>query len=147
MKVVEEEAAPTVQLCQTKLVLRVRPKADVGTREAAMSEWYRQQIKAAAAPLIKAWASRLKVTVRGVYVQKMKTKWGSCNPTARTIRLNTELAKKPRECLDYIVLHELVHLRERCHGDRFTALMDAHMPKWRLLRAELNRGPLGHEPE
>lgn len=145
LKLVEDEAAPFVQLHHKKLVLRVRPGSDVRTREAVVSEWYREQIKAAAAPLIEAWMPRLNVTVSGFYVQKMKTKWGSCNPVARTIRLNTELAKKPADCLEYIVLHELLHLRERHHGDRFAALMDAHMPHWRLLREELNRGPLSNE--
>jgi predicted metal-dependent hydrolase len=75
----------------------------------------------------------------------MKTKWGSCNPVARTIRLNTELAKKPKECLEYIVVHELAHLIERHHDERFLAIMDKHMPRWRLRRQELNAGPLAQE--
>ncbi|MCH8064283.1 MAG: M48 family metallopeptidase [Chloroflexi bacterium] len=100
---------------------------------------------AAAPPLIQAWEVRLAVTVSGFYVRKMKTLWGSCNPRARTIRLNTELAKKPRACLEYIVLHEMVHLLEPSHGPKFRVLMDQHMPAWREKRQELNRLPIGHE--
>jgi predicted metal-dependent hydrolase len=83
--------------------------------------------------------------VKRVFVQKMKTKWGSCNPGARSIRLNTDLAKKPRECLEYIVVHEMVHALERHHNDRFREYMDRFLPQWRLHRDELNRAPLGHE--
>ncbi|MBX3320988.1 MAG: M48 family metallopeptidase, partial [Nitrospira sp.] len=83
--------------------------------------------------------------VSRVFVQRMKTKWGSCNPTARHIRLNTELAKKPPECLEYIVVHELAHLIERTHTQRFIALMDRFMPKWKFYRQVLNRLPVRHE--
>jgi predicted metal-dependent hydrolase len=96
-------------------------------------------------PLIDTWAPRLKVRVNGFYVQQMKTRWGSCNPVAGTIRLNTELAKKPRDCLEYIVLHEMVHLLEPTHGARFVALMDRHMPGWPDIRKMLNRLPARHE--
>ena len=85
------------------------------------------------------------VQVDRVFVQKMKTKWGSCNPTTRSIRLNTDLAKKPAQCLEYVVVHELAHLLERHHNERFIALMDAYMPHWRQHRATLNRSPLAHE--
>jgi hypothetical protein len=83
--------------------------------------------------------------VNGFFVQQMKTKWGSCNPTARTIRLNTELAKKPKECLEYIVAHEMVHLLEPTHNASFIAMMDRFIPKWRFYRDILNRLPVRHE--
>jgi predicted metal-dependent hydrolase len=114
-------------------------------KEAVVAGWYRQLLKTAVPPLIEAWEPGLKVTVSGFYVQQMKTKWGSCNPTARTIRLNTELAKKPKECLEYIVVHEIVHLLEPKHGPRFLALMDRFMPTWRDGRELLNRLPARHE--
>ncbi len=85
------------------------------------------------------------VKVGRVFVLKMKTKWGSCNSSSSSIRLNTELAKKPRECLEYVVVHEMVHLLERHHNDRFVALMDANIPQWRHYREMLNRSPLAHE--
>ena len=87
------------------------------------SSWYRQLLKAEIPPLIEAWEPRLNVVLSGFYVQRMKTKWGSCNPAAGTIRLNTELAKKPKECLEYVVVHELAHLIERHHNERFFAIM------------------------
>ena len=143
LKLVEEDAPPSVQLRHTKLLVTVRPGTDQAGREAVVSNWYRQILKAAVPALIATWAPRLGVKVNGFYVQQMKTKWGSCNPIARTIRLNTELAKKPRDCLEYIVVHEMLHLAEPTHGERFMALMERHYPKWREARVELNELPLG----
>ena len=145
LKLVEEEAAPGVQLGHSRLVLRVRPGTDEAAREAVVAGWCRQLVKTAVPPLVAAWEQRLKVDVGGFYVQQMKTRWGSCNPAARTIRLNTELAKKPAACLEYIVLHEMVHLLEPTHGPRFVALMDRFMPGWRDTRNLLNQLPARHE--
>ena len=145
LKLIEDDCAPSVELRPSKLLVRVRPDTDEKAKEAVVAIWYRQLLKAAAPPLIQAWEVRLAVTVSGFYVRKMKTLWGSCNPRARTIRLNTELAKKPRACLEYIVLHEMVHLLEPSHGPKFRVLMDQHMPAWREKRQELNRLPIGHE--
>ena len=144
LKVIEVEAPPNVKLQHRAIVLRVRPGADDVVREAVVAAWHRQILRTEVAPLIKKWELRLNVTVNGLFAQKMKTKWGSCNHTARTIRLNTELVKKPRECLDYIVAHEMAHLLEPTHGPRFIALMDAYMPTWRHTRDLLNRLPTGH---
>ena len=145
LKVIEEDAAPRVQLHHGTLLLRVRPGADDATKAAAVAAWYRKLLKAEVSPLIQTWEGRLKVTVNGFYVQQMKTRWGSCNATARTIRLNTELAKKPKECLEYVVVHEMVHLIESTHGPKFLALMDRLMPNWRDTRELLNRLPARHE--
>lgn len=145
LKVTELDAAPKVELRQTKLLLQVRPGTDEPTRDAIIAAWYRQTLREAVQPLLDTWERRLKVSVAGFYIQHMKTKWGSCNAAARTIRLNTELAKKPRECLEYIVVHELVHLRERTHGTRFVAIMDRTLPNWRETRELLNRLPARHE--
>jgi predicted metal-dependent hydrolase len=145
LKIAERDAAPHIELRQTKLLLQIRPSTDKGARNAVISAWYRQTLRDAVPPLIDTWARRLKVNVAGFHVQHMKTKWGSCNARAGTIRLNTELAKKPRECLEYIVVHELAHLRERTHGARFVAIMDRHLPNWRNTRELLNRLPARHE--
>ncbi|HEY4156643.1 MAG TPA: SprT family zinc-dependent metalloprotease [Polyangiaceae bacterium] len=145
LKVVERDAPPQVDLRPTKLLLHVRPGLDETARDAVIAAWYRQLLREAARPLLHAWERRLKVTTAGFYIQHMKTKWGSCNPPARTIRLNTELAKKPRECLEYIVVHELAHLKERKHGARFVAIMDRMLPNWRETRQLLNRLPARHE--
>jgi predicted metal-dependent hydrolase len=145
LKLVEDDAPPRVVLRHTKILLYVRPRTTEATREGVVASWYRQTLKHAVHPLIATWSQRLNVTVHGFYVQQMRTKWGSCNPEAATIRLNTELAKKPRECLEYIVVHELVHLLEPNHGPRFLALMDRFLPNWRETRQLLNSLPAKHE--
>lgn len=144
LKVVEENVAPSAQIKHGTLLLSVRPGADEQVRAATVAAWYRQILKTAAARLIETWEPRLQVTVTGFFVQQMKTKWGSCNPTARTIRLNTELAKKPRECLEYVVLHEMVHLLEPTHNAHFVAIMDECMSEWQLRRQGLNLLPVRH---
>lgn len=145
LKVVEEDIAPEVKLEHSKMVLRVRPGTNHDAKQAIVSKWYREQIKAAVPDVIAKWEQTIGVRVDRVFVQKMKTKWGSCNPARRSIRLNTDLAKKPPQCLEYIMVHELVHLRERNHSERFTALMDEYLPQWRQIRRLLNTAPLGHE--
>ena len=134
----------SVELNLNAVLLQVRPGSDTTARHAVLSGWYREILKAAVPPLIAAWEPRLGVSAHGFFVQQMKTKWGSCNPTARTIRLNTELAKKPSECLEYLVLHEIVHLIEPTHNARFVALMTQFMPDWRHRKQTLNRLPIGH---
>jgi predicted metal-dependent hydrolase len=94
--------------------------------------------------LIAKWEPLFGVKVNRLFVQKMKTKWGSCNAVSRNIRLNTELAKKPPECLEYVLVHKMVHLIVRRHDDRFTSLMDRYLPNWRFVRQALNAAPLAH---
>ena len=127
------------------MLLQVRPGADEWKKRAVVEEWYREQLKKALRALIAKWEPLMGVKVERFFVQRMKTKWGSCNPIAGSIRLNTDLAKKPRECLEYIVVHELIHLRESTHSARFVALMDQYMPKWQYYRDQLNRLPVSHE--
>jgi len=144
LKVIEEDAVPDVRVRPGTMLLQVRPGSSEETRAFVVAAWYRQSLKAAAQPLIDVWERRLSVRVQRFFVQQMRTKWGSCNPTAHSIRLNSELAKKPRECLEYVVLHELVHLLEHRHNERFKQYMDRFMPQWRQYRDELNRAPLAH---
>lgn len=145
LKVFEADRPPTIELKHSRMHLRVRPGTSQIKSQAIVDEWYRVQIKQAAAPLIALWELRLGVKVERFYVQRMKTKWGSCNHRARTIRLNTDLAKKPPECLEYLIVHELVHILEPTHNARFIALLDHHMPKWRSHQQTLNRLPVRHE--
>jgi predicted metal-dependent hydrolase len=145
LTVVEEDAVPRVSLGHRKLALHIRPGADETMREILLAGWYREQLKDAISRLIALWAPRLGVTVERFFVQQMKTRWGSCNARAGTIRLNTELAKKPPECLEYIVVHELVHLLEPTHNARFVSLMDRAMPDWPHRKTVLNRLPVRHE--
>ena len=127
------------------LDLFVRPGASAEQREAVLLHWYREQLKALIPPLLQKWQPILGVQASHWSIKKMKTKWGSCNPAAKRLWFNLELAKKPVSCLEYIVVHELVHLLERNHTERFTALMDGFMPKWRVCREVLNSGVLGYE--
>jgi predicted metal-dependent hydrolase len=145
LRVIEHDAPPKVEVKQKKLFLYIRPSLSLEKREAILEEWYREQLKAAAEPLLTEWQKRMDVTIGKFFVRKMKTKWGSCNPDRRTIRLNTELAKKPRECLEYIIVHELTHLFERTHNERFVKLMDEFLPGWRARREVLNALPVRHE--
>jgi predicted metal-dependent hydrolase len=127
------------------LVLRVAPGAAPEKKRSVLSEWYREQLKTAVPDVIAEWAPKIGVAVGKVYVRQMKTKWGSCNAQSCSIRLNTELAKKPRACVEYVVIHELVHLVEPTHNARFTGIMDRIMPNWRLRRDLLNELPVSHE--
>lgn len=145
LSIVEKDAAPAVELQHSKLLLQLRPDTDDQRRQDILDAWYREQIKTAVPALIAKWEPLMGVTVKRIFVQRMKTKWGSCNPLAGTIRLNTDLAKKPPDCLEYIVVHELAHLLEPTHNARFMALMELFMPKWRHLKDELNRLPVRHE--
>lgn len=145
LKVVESDGASAVELKHSKMHLRIRPGTNDEKKQAIVEEWYREQLKQAVPALIAKWEPLMGVKVERFFVQKMKTKWGSCNPETRSIRLNTDLAKKPRECLEYIVVHEMAHLLEHTHNSRFTALMDQFMPKWQFFRRELNRLPVRHD--
>ena len=145
LKVVEQDVGSGVETRHDTLLLLVRPGASDEAREAVVAGWYRRLLKTAAQPLVEIWEPRLSVTVNRFFVQEMKTKWGSCNRNAGTIRLNTELAKKPRECLEYIVVHEMIHLLEPKHNARFTDLLNGFMPQWQHYRSILNRLPVRHE--
>ena len=145
LKVIEGNEAPSVALQHSRMLLRVRPGTDAKKKQAIIEAWYRQQLKKAVPPLIIKWEPLLGVKIERFFVQRMKTKWGSCNHGTHSIRLNTELAKKPRECLEYIVVHEMAHVLEPTHNARFVALMDQCMPQWRFYREQLNRLPVSHE--
>ena len=110
-----------------------------------MQRWYRQHLRAEVPPLLEKWEPKLGVSVNEVRIKRMKTLWGSCNIGAKRIWLNLELAKKPKSCLAYVLVHEMVHLLERDHNDRFRELMDTFLPQWRTYRDTLNRAPLAHE--
>jgi predicted metal-dependent hydrolase len=145
LRVVEREACPSVSLTPRKLVLQVRPGADQAKRQQVLDAWYGDALKRAVPPLIAKWESLMGVQVERFFVQRMKTQWGACNVARRSIRLNTELARKPPECLEYIVVHEMAHLLEPAHGARFRALMDWWMPNWPIVRDQLNHLPVRRE--
>lgn len=144
LKVVERDAVPQVSLSHSKIVLQVRPGANEAKKRAVLDTWYRQQLKEKVSTLIPQWEKKMDISTTQFAIRKMKTKWGSCSPLSRSIRINLELAKKPLECLEYIVVHELVHLLEPSHNNRFVSLMDKYMPRWRFHKEELNRMPTSH---
>jgi hypothetical protein len=146
LRVIERAGGGAVELHgKSTLELYVRPGTDAGQRSRILHRWYRQHLKALIPPLVEKWQTALGVAVAEWGVKKMKTRWGTCNIEARRIWLNLELAKKPVQCLGYIVAHELVHLIERNHNDRFVSILEKHLPLWRLHRQELNSAPLAHE--
>lgn len=145
LRVIEADGAPSVELAGGRMLLRVRTGAGDDRKQAIVEDWYREQLKAAVPPLIAKWETPMNVKVDRFFVQRMKTKWGSCSPARRTIRLNTDLARKPPECLEYIVVHEMAHLLEPTHNARFVGIMDQLMPQWRSHRERLNELPLRHE--
>lgn len=127
------------------LILYVNPGTTEANRRLVLNEWYRNQLKQRIPGLLKKWQPVVGKAAREWGVKRMKTRWGTCNPRAQRIWLNLELAKKPQECLEYVLVHELAHLIERHHNDNFKKLMDNFMPKWRMYRDLLNRAPLSHE--
>lgn len=134
-----------MELTHDRLHLQVRPRTSMHRKQAILEAWYRDTLKQALPGMIEKWEPLMGVKVARFFVQRMKTKWGSCNTRTGNIRLNSELAKKPPECLEYVLVHELVHLLERNHSQRFVSLMDQFMPQWRFHRDELNRFPVRHE--
>ncbi len=143
LSVLHKAEKPSVQLSHRKITLTLRPGGSVAKREEIMQEWHRLLLHDIVPKLIQKWEKKLGVEVAAYFLQRMKTKWGSCNHAVQTIRLNTELVRKPKDLLEYVIVHEMIHLIEPTHGERFIALLDRHYPNWREARAELNELPLG----
>jgi predicted metal-dependent hydrolase len=145
LSVVELEAKPHVSIDHKWITLSVRPGSDHTKRAEVIHEWHKSLLHELIPPLIYKWEPRLGVNVAAYYLQHMKTKWGSCNHKAGHIRLNTELVKKPKDLVEYVIVHEMVHLLEPTHSDRFISILDEHYPSWREARAEINELPLTAE--
>ncbi len=146
LDVIEHEGPASVHIVNKRtMVLRIRPGTNRDARETVLLRWYRHRLRELIDPLLSKWEPRVGVNVAEVRIKKMKTCWGTCTADAGRIWLNLELIKKPVSCLEYILVHEMVHLIERHHNDRFQALLGQLMPQWRLRREELNRTPLAHE--
>ena len=145
LSVVEQNVKPSVRLSHRKITLTVRPGSSRAKREDVMHEWHKGLLHEAVPPLIRKWQAKLGVRVAGYFLQRMKTKWGGCNHRAGNIRLNTELVKKPKDLLEYVVVHEMLHIVEPTHSERFVAMLDQHYPTWREARGELNELPLAAE--
>lgn len=143
--IVDQGPAKISLLNNTMMELRVRPGTNQAQRQELIYRWYRQQLRERIPALITKWEPKLGVNVNEWGIKRMKTRWGSCNIGAKRIWLNLELAKKPILCLEYVLVHEMIHLLERHHNERFKGFMDLHMPQWHLYRDELNAAPLAYE--
>ncbi|MEE9338709.1 MAG: SprT family zinc-dependent metalloprotease [Methylococcaceae bacterium] len=144
LKIIEHNHSPKIVLDHQAITLYIRPNTLAEKRASILNDWYRGQLKQQIPELITKHEKLMGVSVKEFGVKKMKTKWGTCNPIAQRIWLNLELAKKPPELLEYVVVHEMVHLLERSHNRRFILLMDKFMPKWKFYKDELNRLPVSH---
>lgn len=145
LQVVEVEGTSGVSIRNPRIIeLYARREHDAERREHVFQRWYRERLRELVPPILKKWEAALGVEVAEWGIKRMKTKWGSCNAEARRVWLNLELAKKPPECLEYVIAHEVAHLVMRKHDDRFVSLMDRHMPKWRAYRKQLNADPIGY---
>ncbi len=138
----EEEGAPRVEVMPRQIVLTVRPGSDKACRERIMHDWHKSLLRKEVAPLIRQWEKTLGVTVNAFFVQKMKTKWGSCTPGRGYVRFNTELVKKPKDLLEYVVVHELCHLLEPRHSEKYFTLLSHYYPHWKESRDFLNELPV-----
>jgi predicted metal-dependent hydrolase len=142
LSLIYANAKPSVSVNHKRIILVVRPGSTQSQRAAVLQQWHRSLLHAAIPPLISLWEPRLQVKVQGYFLQRMKTKWGSCNHAAGHVRLNTELVKKPKDLLEYVIVHEMLHLIEPTHSERFISQISKHYPAWREARADLNDLPL-----
>jgi len=145
MTVEHQDAKPSIRLDHKRIILTVRPGSDAAKRAEVIHEWHKALLHQVVPSLIQKWERKLDVKVNDYFLQRMKTKWGSCNHRDGHIRLNTELVKKPKDLLEYVIVHEMAHLIEPTHSDRFIAILEEHYPTWREARAELNELPLAAE--
>lgn len=145
LRIIESDQSPKVVLRNKKyLELHIKPNSNQKKCHELLTKWYRKELKELIPPLIDKWEKILKVRLSGWQIKQMKTKWGSCNIEKKTILLNLELAKKQLHCLEYIIVHEMMHLHERHHNERFLGLMEKYMPLWKTYREELNRLPTSY---
>ena len=133
-----------VELKGKNLILRVRENANTQTKMELLETWYRDELRMKANKIISQWEGKFGESVQKLYIQRMKTKWGSCSPTKKSIRLNTELIHKDKEALEYVIVHELIHFIESRHNDKFYKLLDNVLPKWKSIRQKLNEAPLSY---
>jgi len=145
LTVVQVDARPSVSVDHKRITLYVRPGANASKRAEIIHDWHKSLLHDFIPALITKWELKLGVKVAAYFLQRMKTKWGSCNPRSGHIRLNTELVKKPRDLVEYVVAHEMIHLLEPTHNERFITILTEHYPSWREARAELNELPLAAE--
>ena len=146
LHIIETPDAGSLECAADQLIIRTPPGSDRAYRRHLLEKWYAEQLRQALPDLIRPWEEQLGIHAERWVLRPMKTRWGSCSMRTRRIRLNTELARRPRECLEYILVHEMMHLLEPTHNARFHALMDRYLPSWRTCRQTLNRHPIRFSP-
>ena len=144
LNVIEHNYPPKVEIKHDTIELYIRPDTPREKRQSILNEWYRERLKEIIPPHIEKWEKVMKVNVNEWAIKRMKTRWGTCNTKAKRVWINLELAKKPIHCLEYIIVHEMVHLLERKHNDKFKTYMNQFLPQWKQNRQELNRFPISH---
>lgn len=145
LNVIDFEGAPKVLIHSKKHIdLYISPNVTVEKKHKVIANWYRKELKKLIPGIISKWEKILNVEVKGWQIKQMKTKWGSCNIEEKKVWLNLELAKKPVSCLEYIIVHEMIHLLERHHNERFLYYMDTFLPSWKQTKVELNNLPVSH---
>ena len=145
MKINYKDEKPFVVLSNKYIILTVRPRSSLAKRAEVIHNWHKMLLHTFVSELIQKWETKLNIKVSGYFLRRMKTRWGSCNKSAGNIRLNTELVKKPKDLVEYVVMHEMAHLIEPKHNNSFIKILNKHYPFWRDARSELNQLPLAAE--
>ena len=142
LEIIERRGNPKIVMEGGNMKIYVRPGSTKEKMQEFLDKWYSNILKDMALPIIDEWEGRIGVEVKKLYVRKMKTHWGSCNSTRQTLRLNSELAKRKRECLEYVIVHEMLHIIEKSHNRKFYSLLNKHLPEWKIIRKRMNLGDL-----
>jgi predicted metal-dependent hydrolase len=140
LEIAERRGNPKILVTGGIMKMQVRPGSQAEKHQALLDKWYRRLVGEAAQVLIKKWEPLIGVKVEGLYIRKMKSHWGSCNAVRRTLRLNSELAKKPPDCLEYVIVHEMLHIIEVHHNEKFYRLLNRFIPSWKEIRKKMNAG-------
>lgn len=144
LNIIESETPPKIEIKCKTLNLYVRPNTDLLKKKELLDEWYRDQLRQILKKIVVKWEKRIGIKIEELYIKKMRTKWGSCNIESKRIWINLELAKKDIECIEYILVHEMVHFLERNHNSNFIAYMNRLLPEWKVIRDTLNKAPISH---
>lgn len=144
LNIIESETPPKIEIKYKTLNLYVRPNTDLIKKKELLDEWYREQLRQILKKIVAKWEERIGIKIEELYIKKMRTKWGSCNIESKRIWINLELAKKDIECIEYILVHEMVHFLERNHNSNFIAYMNRFLPEWKVIRDTLNKAPISH---
>ena len=144
LEIVARNGHPKIVIADQGMTMYVRPDSTEATRQEFLDKWYRSSLKDAASPIIKVWEKRMGVQVKKLFVRKMKSHWGSCNCEKQTLRLNSELAKRGTEYLEYVIVHEMLHIIEKSHNRRFYRLLEQYLPDWKNIRKKINAGEISY---